>query len=214
MISQLESDGTIVPVLDTRTARGMQDVYGGAYAAGCIYVPVEFAKKYPNTAQAIVNAMVRALRFIQQSTPDQIVAAVPSGLLHRQGGCTRWRWKRTSKRISMTARSASTRRAGGLSRPEELRPAGADGDGRRRQELQHDVPAEGRAEVPLMNLTAAARMTAAAVPALAFDHVTCAFAGDERRRALHCGERRIARGCAPANSFRSSGRPVAANPRC
>ena len=55
----------------------MQDVYGGAYAAGSIYVPVDFAKKYPNTAQAVVNAMVRALRFIQTSTPDQIVAAVP-----------------------------------------------------------------------------------------------------------------------------------------
>ncbi|HEY3179107.1 MAG TPA: ABC transporter substrate-binding protein [Casimicrobiaceae bacterium] len=78
VISQLESDGSIVPVVDTRTAKGMQDVYGGAYAAGCIYVPVEFSKKYPNTAQAIVNAMVRALRFIQQSTPDQIVAAVPA----------------------------------------------------------------------------------------------------------------------------------------
>jgi NitT/TauT family transport system substrate-binding protein len=78
VISQLEADGTIVPVVDTRTAKGMQDVYGGAYAAGCVYVPVDFAKKYPNTAQAIVNAMVRALRFIQASTPDQIVAAVPT----------------------------------------------------------------------------------------------------------------------------------------
>jgi len=78
VISQLESDGTIVAVVDTRTTKGMQDVYGGAYAAGCIYAPVDFAKKYPNTAQAIVNAMVRALRFIQASTPDQIVAAVPS----------------------------------------------------------------------------------------------------------------------------------------
>ena len=73
----LEANGDIVPVIDTRTAKGMQDVYGGAYAAGCIYAPVEFAKKYPNTAQAIVNAMMRALRFIQTSTPDQIVAAVP-----------------------------------------------------------------------------------------------------------------------------------------
>jgi NitT/TauT family transport system substrate-binding protein len=77
VISQLESDGTIVAVIDTRTVKGMQDVYGGAYAAGCIYAPVDFAKKYPNTAQAVVNAMVRALRFIQASTPDQIVAAVP-----------------------------------------------------------------------------------------------------------------------------------------
>ena len=55
----------------------MSEVYGGAYAAGSIYVPVEFAKKYPNTAQAVVNAMMRALRFIQTSTPDQIVDAVP-----------------------------------------------------------------------------------------------------------------------------------------
>jgi len=77
VISLLESDGTIVAAVDTRSAKGMQDVYGGAYAAGCIYAPVEFAKKYPNTAQAVVNAIVRALRFIQSSTPDQIVAAVP-----------------------------------------------------------------------------------------------------------------------------------------
>ena len=78
VISMLEAGGDIVPVIDTRTAKGMKDVYGGAYAAGCIYVPVDFAKKYPNTAQAVVNAMMRALRFIQTSTPDQIVAAVPA----------------------------------------------------------------------------------------------------------------------------------------
>ncbi len=77
VISMLEADGTIVPVIDTRTAKGMADVYGGAYAAGSIYVPVEFAKKNPATAQAVANAMVRALRFIQTSTPDQIVDAVP-----------------------------------------------------------------------------------------------------------------------------------------
>ena len=77
VISLLEAGGDIVPVVDTRTQKGMQEVYGGAYAAGCIYVPVDFAKKYPNTAQAVVNAMMRALRFIQTSTPDQIVAAVP-----------------------------------------------------------------------------------------------------------------------------------------
>jgi NitT/TauT family transport system substrate-binding protein len=77
VIAQLESQG-FVPVVDTRTEKGMQDVYGGAYAAGSIYVPVEFPKKNPNTTQAFVNAMMRALRFIQSSTPDQIVAAVPT----------------------------------------------------------------------------------------------------------------------------------------
>ncbi len=77
VIATLEANGDAVAVVDTRTAKGMQEVYGDAYAAGCIYAPVEFAKKYPNTAQAVVNAMVRALRFIQQSTPEQIVAVVP-----------------------------------------------------------------------------------------------------------------------------------------
>ena len=77
VISMLEAGGDIVAVIDTRTQKGMQEVYGGAYAAGCIYVPVDFSRKYPNTAQAFVNAMMRALRFIQTSTPDQIVAAVP-----------------------------------------------------------------------------------------------------------------------------------------
>ena len=78
VISQLEASGNYVAVVDTRTPKGMQDVYGGAYAAGCIYVPAEFSRKYPNTAQALVNAMMRALRFIQQSTPDQIIASVPA----------------------------------------------------------------------------------------------------------------------------------------
>ena len=77
VIAQLVSDGTAVPVVDTRTAKGMQEVYGGAYAAGCIYAPPEWVKKNPHTTQAIVNAMVRALRFIQHSSVDEIVAAVP-----------------------------------------------------------------------------------------------------------------------------------------
>jgi NitT/TauT family transport system substrate-binding protein len=77
VISLLEADGTIVPVVDTRTAKGNAEIYGNAYAAGCIYAPVDFAKKYPRTAQAVVDAMVHALRFIQTATPDQIVDAVP-----------------------------------------------------------------------------------------------------------------------------------------
>jgi NitT/TauT family transport system substrate-binding protein len=77
VIAQLESQG-FVAVVDTRTAKGMQEVYGGPYAAGSIYVPSEFPRKYPNTTQAFVNAMMRALRFIQTSTADQIVAAVPT----------------------------------------------------------------------------------------------------------------------------------------
>ena len=77
VISQLEADGTAVPVVDTRNAKGMQEVYGPAYAAGVIYAPVEWVQKNPRTAQAVVNAMVHALKFIREATPDEIVATVP-----------------------------------------------------------------------------------------------------------------------------------------
>ena len=77
VIAQLESEGAIVPVIDTRSAAGMSQVYGGAYAAGCIYAKSDFVQKNPRTVQAVTNAIVRALRFIQHSTPEQIVDVVP-----------------------------------------------------------------------------------------------------------------------------------------
>ena len=77
VISRLEASGDMVTVVDTRTAKGMKDVYGGAYHAGCIYAPVEWVKKNPHTAQAVVNAMVRAVRWLQTARPDEVVATVP-----------------------------------------------------------------------------------------------------------------------------------------
>lgn len=77
VISILEVGGDAQPVVDTRTEAGMQYVYGGAYAAGCIYGTHEFIGHNPRTTQAVVNAMVRALRWLQKATPEQVVATVP-----------------------------------------------------------------------------------------------------------------------------------------
>ncbi|TMB04302.1 MAG: ABC transporter substrate-binding protein [Deltaproteobacteria bacterium] len=77
VITRLEKGGDIVAVVDTRTPKGMQEVYGGAYAAGCLYARTEFLRKNPNTAAAMASAMVRALLFLQKSTPDQVIATVP-----------------------------------------------------------------------------------------------------------------------------------------
>lgn len=77
VMSHLEVAGDVVPVVDTRTEKGNRDVYGGAYAAGCIYSTQDFIKRNPKTTQAVVNAMVKALHWIQKATPEQIVAAVP-----------------------------------------------------------------------------------------------------------------------------------------
>ncbi len=77
VIARLEASGDIVPVVDTRTAKGMKEVYGGAYHAGCIYAPVDWVKKNPNTAQAVVNAIVRANLWLQKARPEDVVANVP-----------------------------------------------------------------------------------------------------------------------------------------
>jgi NitT/TauT family transport system substrate-binding protein len=77
VITRLEKSGAIVAVVDTRTPQGMKDVYGGAYAAGCLYARTEFLRKNPNTAAALASAMVRALLWLQKATPDQVVSTVP-----------------------------------------------------------------------------------------------------------------------------------------
>ena len=77
VITKLETDGDIVIVSDTRTAKGMKDVYGGAYHAGCIYAPAEWVKRNPNTTQAVVNAMVRAVLWLRTASVDDVIATVP-----------------------------------------------------------------------------------------------------------------------------------------
>jgi len=77
VITRLETDGDVVVVVDTRTAKGMQDVYGGAYHAGSVYAPVEWVRRNPNTTQAVVNAMVRAVLWLRDASVDDIVATVP-----------------------------------------------------------------------------------------------------------------------------------------
>lgn len=78
VISQLESTGKFVPVADSRTEKGMKEIYGGDYMASVIYLNADYIKKYPNTVQAVVNAMVRADRWIAKATPQEIVDLMPN----------------------------------------------------------------------------------------------------------------------------------------
>ena len=77
VITQLEATGKFVPVADSRTEKGMKEIYGGDYHASVIYLNEDYIKKYPNTVQAVVNAMVRANRWIAKATPQQIVDLMP-----------------------------------------------------------------------------------------------------------------------------------------
>ena len=81
VISTLEASGKFVAVADSRTEKGMKEIYGGDYLASCIYTNADFIKKNPHTTQAVVNAMVKANRWIARATPEQIMAAVPEAYM-------------------------------------------------------------------------------------------------------------------------------------
>jgi len=81
-IAILENMGAIVLIANTRTAKGTEAVFGSAdMPAGALYAPVSFVQKNPNTVQALTNAMVRALLWLQKATPEQVVATVPPAYL-------------------------------------------------------------------------------------------------------------------------------------
>jgi len=77
VVTQLEATGKFTAVVDTRTEQGMKEVYGGDYMASVIYTTDDYIKKNPNTVQAVVNAMVRADKWLAHASPDEVVALMP-----------------------------------------------------------------------------------------------------------------------------------------
>jgi NitT/TauT family transport system substrate-binding protein len=91
VITQLESTGKFTAVADSRTEKGMNEIYGGDYHASVIYLNEDYIRKHPNTVQAVVNAIVRANRWIAKATPQEIVDLMPDAYkagnpsLYKQG---------------------------------------------------------------------------------------------------------------------------------
>ncbi len=81
VITILARSGDIRIVSDTRDPAESERVFGGPMPAACLYAPVAFLEKNPNTAQALVNAIVRANKWIQQAGPSDIVKVVPEAYL-------------------------------------------------------------------------------------------------------------------------------------
>lgn len=77
VISKLEQDGDIVVLVDTRTEAGTRALFGATNPAACLYLRQDFIEKNPNTTQAAVNALYKALRWIDKASPEQIADAVP-----------------------------------------------------------------------------------------------------------------------------------------
>ena len=49
--------------------------------AGCLYAPLDFVKKNPNTVQALTNAIVHSLKWLQTAGPGDIIKTVPESYL-------------------------------------------------------------------------------------------------------------------------------------
>jgi NitT/TauT family transport system substrate-binding protein len=80
-VTILEKQGKIKLIAETRTPAGTEKLFGGPMPAASLYAPIEFIKKNPNTVQALTNATVRALLWMQDASPQEILATVPEEYL-------------------------------------------------------------------------------------------------------------------------------------
>jgi NitT/TauT family transport system substrate-binding protein len=77
----LQEKGLIKIVLDTRTMKGNQDLFGGSMPAACLYAQPALLTKTPNTAQALATAIVRADEWLQTAKPSEVADTVPAQYL-------------------------------------------------------------------------------------------------------------------------------------
>jgi NitT/TauT family transport system substrate-binding protein len=81
IMTMLEQKGEVKIITDTRTLKGTQDVFGGPMPAACLYTRQDFIKANPNTCQALSNAIVRGLKWLQTAGPSDIIKTVPESYL-------------------------------------------------------------------------------------------------------------------------------------
>jgi NitT/TauT family transport system substrate-binding protein len=81
VMTMLEQKGDVKIISDTRTLKGTTDVFGGLMPAACFYTHTEFVQKNPNTCQALANAIVRGLKWLQTAGPSDIIKTVPETYL-------------------------------------------------------------------------------------------------------------------------------------
>ena len=81
VMTMLQQSGDIRIVADMRTMKGTQEFLGGPMPAACLYAPLTFVQKYPNTAQALASAIIRANRWIESVGPSELIRTVPESYL-------------------------------------------------------------------------------------------------------------------------------------
>ncbi len=76
-IVMLERSGDLKIVHETFTEVGSRAVFGGPMPSACLYAKTDFIRANPGTIQALTNAVVRALRWLNKATVDDVMKVVP-----------------------------------------------------------------------------------------------------------------------------------------
>jgi len=78
VVTMLTESGDLKVLADMRTAAGTREALGtDQYPEAAILTTAEFMEKNPHTVQAFVNAILRAEKFLQTATPEEVAAALP-----------------------------------------------------------------------------------------------------------------------------------------
>jgi NitT/TauT family transport system substrate-binding protein len=89
VMTLLERSGDIKIVVETISDKGAREVFGGTMPAATLYARIAFIEQNPNTVQALTNAMVRALLWLQSSSTEDILKVVPPEYLLGDSGLYR-----------------------------------------------------------------------------------------------------------------------------
>jgi len=81
VMSMLEHKADVRIIADTRSLRGSLDVFGGPTVGPCLFAPSDFLQKHPQTVQALANAVVHALKWLQTAGPSDLIKVVPEAYL-------------------------------------------------------------------------------------------------------------------------------------
>jgi NitT/TauT family transport system substrate-binding protein len=78
-ISQMLRSGDAKVLVDLRTPQSTREVVGGVYPAACLYMTTLWINGHKEQVQKLANALVKALRYIDTHSAEEIAAQLPAG---------------------------------------------------------------------------------------------------------------------------------------
>lgn len=107
VMSKLEDAGDLKIVATTRNKAGNDAAYGAPFPEASILTKQAFIKTNPRTVQAVTNAIVRAERWLQKATPEQVAEAVPPDQLMGDRALYISAFQRTREALSLDGRMSA-----------------------------------------------------------------------------------------------------------